>query len=102
MILRRPLWMSLLMYATLGLTSAIILYPLLFMLLATFTTPEQYLRTAFFPIPNSLSFHNYVTVISDCSQGCIWQAIIVTAVRCAWPHTSIRPIIIFICSASPC
>ncbi len=84
MILRRPLWMSLLMYATLGLTSAIILYPLLFMLLATFTTPEQYLRTSFFPIPNSLSFHNYVTVISDCSQGCIWQAIIVTAVRCAW------------------
>jgi multiple sugar transport system permease protein len=82
--MRRPLWLSALVYIVLGVTSLIILYPLAFMVLATFTTTDQYLRTSFFPIPNSLSFHNYATILADCSQGCIWQAIIVTAVRCTW------------------
>ena len=81
---RRPLWLSALIYGILTLTSAVILYPLLFMVLATFTTPEQYYRTAFFPIPDSLSFHNYTLILSDCSQGCIGRSIVLTAVRAIW------------------
>src|SRR5205823_1482315 len=36
--MRRPLWLSVTMYAILAATSLIILYPLLFMVMATFTT----------------------------------------------------------------
>ena len=48
----RPWWSSVLIYGFLTLTSFVILYPLAFMLLATFTTVEQYLRTVVLPIPN--------------------------------------------------
>jgi multiple sugar transport system permease protein len=82
--MRRPLWLSGLMYGLLAVTSLVILYPLLFMVLATFTTTDQYLRTSFFPIPNVLDFHNYATILSDCSQGCIWQAMIITTLRTLW------------------
>ena len=81
---RRPLWQSALIYAILTITSLVILYPLAFMLLATFTTPEQYYRTSFFPIPNALDFHNYTPILSDCAQGCIITAILLTAVRAVW------------------
>src|SRR5436305_15335787 len=82
--MRRPLWLSVAMYSILAVTSLIILYPLLFMVMATFTTTDQYLRTAFFPIPNLLSFQNYVAILSDCSQGCVVQALLITALRCLW------------------
>jgi multiple sugar transport system permease protein len=81
---RRPLWLSFLIYLILTTTSLVILYPLAFMLLATFTTPEQYYRTSFFPIPNSFDFHNYTPVLTDCSGGCITQSIVLTAVRAVW------------------
>jgi multiple sugar transport system permease protein len=82
--MRRPLWLSVLMYCSLAVTSIIILYPILFMVLATFTSTEQYYRSAFFPIPDSLSLRNYQTIMGNCAQGCIWQSMIITVVRCAW------------------
>jgi multiple sugar transport system permease protein len=82
--MQRPLWLSVVMYVILAVTSVIILYPLLFMLMATFTTTDQYLRTAFFPIPNLFSFQNYVAILSDCSQGCIVGSLFVTMFRCLW------------------
>jgi multiple sugar transport system permease protein len=82
--MRRPRWLSGLMYGTLAVTSIIILYPIAFMVLATFTTTEQYYRTSFFPIPDAINLRNYQTIISDCSQGCIWQSIIITTIRCLW------------------
>jgi multiple sugar transport system permease protein len=81
---RRPLWQSALIYTILTTTSLVILYPLAFMLLATFTTPDQYYRTSFFPIPNALDFHNYTPILNDCAQGCITTAIVLTAVRAVW------------------
>jgi multiple sugar transport system permease protein len=81
---RRPLWQSALIYTILTTTSLVILYPLAFMLLATFTTPEQYYRTSFFPIPNAFDFHNYTPILTDCGQGCITGAILLTAVRALW------------------
>src|SRR5262245_66218176 len=82
--MRRPLWLSVCMYALLGITSVIILYPIAFMVLATFTSTEQYYRTSFFPIPDSPTFRNYQAILNDCSQGCIWQSILITAARCCW------------------
>ncbi len=81
---KRPLWLSILIYAVLTVTSLIILYPLAFIVLATFTTPEQYLRTAFFPLPNALDFHNYTEILANCSQGCISGALVITTIRCLW------------------
>jgi multiple sugar transport system permease protein len=81
---RRPPWASLAIYAVLTLTSVVILYPLAFMLLATFTTPEQYYRTAFLPVPNILDLRNYVPVVTDCSQGCIGGSVLLTAARALW------------------
>jgi multiple sugar transport system permease protein len=71
-------------YAVLTVTSLVILYPLAFMLLATFTTPEQYYRTSYLPIPNIFDLRNYVPVVTDCTQGCIGGAVLLTAVRALW------------------
>src|SRR5919201_1471718 len=81
---RRPLWLSALMYGILTLTSLVILYPLVFMLFSTFTSTEAYYRTAFLPIPDTFDFHNYQAIIGDCSQGCITNSILLTAVRALW------------------
>jgi multiple sugar transport system permease protein len=81
---RRPLWVSLFMYAVLTLTSLVILYPLVFMVSSTFTSPEAYYRTAFFPIPDTFDFHNYETILLDCSQGCITRSIGITSLRALW------------------
>lgn len=82
--MRRPRWMSLTIYPLLFVTSIVILYPLLFMLLATFTSPAQYYRTSFFPIPDFFDFRNYLPVLVDCSQGCIYQSMLTTGLREVW------------------
>lgn len=81
---KRPLWLSVIIYLVLTVTSLVILYPLLFMVTATFTSPEQYYRTSFFPIPDTLDFKNYRAILSDCSQGCITFSIFLTGVRAIW------------------
>jgi multiple sugar transport system permease protein len=81
---KRPLWLSIFMYAVLTLTSLVILYPLVFMVFSTFTSTEAYYRTAFFPIPDTFDFHNYQAILGDCSQGCLTKSIVITAVRALW------------------
>lgn len=82
---KRPLWGSILIYGFLTVTSFVILYPLAFMILATFTTVDQYLRTTILPIPNIADFRNYAPVLTDCAQGsCVGPAILITAVRTVW------------------
>jgi multiple sugar transport system permease protein len=81
---KRPLWLSAVIYLVLTLTSLVILYPLSFTVLATFTSTQQYYRTSFFPIPDTLDFHNYTAILSDCSQGCLTFSIFITAVRALW------------------
>ena len=81
---RRPAWLSFGIYAVLTVTSLVILYPLAFMLLATFTSTERYYQTAFFPIPDTFDLHNYTAILTDCSQGCITYSIGLTAVRAVW------------------
>jgi multiple sugar transport system permease protein len=72
------------MYAVLTPPSLVILYPLAFMVLATFTTPEQYLRTSFLPIPNIADFRNYEPIVSDCTQACIYRSGLLTLLRVSW------------------
>jgi multiple sugar transport system permease protein len=82
---QRSLWSSFLFYGFLIVTSSVILYPLAFMLLATFTTTDQYLRTTILPIPNIADFRNYLPVLSDCALGsCVGPAIVVTTIRALW------------------
>ncbi len=81
---RRPLWLSTLIYVVLTVSALVILYPLLFIVLATFTSTARYYQTAFFPIPDTPDFHNYVAILGDCSQGCITNAIGITVVRALW------------------
>lgn len=82
--MRRPLWMSLAIYPILTVTSLVILYPLVFMLTATFTSPAQYYRTSFFPIPDFFDLRNYLPILTDCALGCIYQPMLTTALREVW------------------
>lgn len=81
---KRPLWLSALIYLVLTLTSLVILYPLTFTVLATFTSTERYYQTSFFPIPDTFDLRNYRAILSDCSQGCLTTSIGITAVRAVW------------------
>src|SRR5438034_8659538 len=82
--MRRPLALSALIYLVLTTTSLVILYPLLFMVSATFTSTAQYYRTSFFPIPDFFDLRNYIPILLDCTQGCIYQAMLTTGLREAW------------------
>jgi multiple sugar transport system permease protein len=81
---RRPLWLNVSIYAILTVTSVVILYPLTFMLTATFTSTERYYRTSFFPIPDFFDFRNYIPILTDCSRGCIYQSMLTTGLREVW------------------
>jgi multiple sugar transport system permease protein len=83
--MKRPLWSLILIYGFLTLTSLVILYPLVFMLLTTFTTPDQYLRTTVLPVPNIADFRNYRPILTDCAQGtCVGPSLIITTIRVLW------------------
>jgi multiple sugar transport system permease protein len=80
----RPAWLNWIIYPVLIVSSIVILYPLTFMLTATFTSTAQYYRTSFFPIPDFFDFRNYLPILLDCTQGCIYQAMLTTCLREAW------------------
>jgi multiple sugar transport system permease protein len=82
--MRRPLPISVAIYTVLTASSVVLLYPLAFMVSATFTSTAQYYRTSFFPIPDFFDFRNYLPILLDCSQGCIYQAMLTTLLREAW------------------
>jgi len=82
--MRRHWLLSFAIYLTLTVTSIVILYPLAFMLTATFTSTAQYYRTSFFPIPDFFDFRNYLPILLDCTQGCIYQSMMVTGLREVW------------------
>ncbi|HEX5414770.1 MAG TPA: carbohydrate ABC transporter permease [Chloroflexota bacterium] len=82
--MKRHWSLTLAMYLVLAISSVVILYPLLFMLSATFTSPAQYYRTAFFPIPDLFDLRNYIPILIDCTEGCIYQSMLITAVREVW------------------
>jgi len=84
--MKRPLWLTIFIYAVLTVTSIVILYPMLFMVTATFATAQQYYRTSFFPIPDFFDFRNYQVILGACtpSTGCIYQSMALTLGRALW------------------
>lgn len=82
--MRRPFSLTIGTYVVLILSSLIILYPLLFMLLASFTTPPQYYRTSFLPVPDMYNLGNFYALLVGCVKGCIGVSMEVTLLRVAW------------------
>ena len=82
--MKRPAWSTIVIYLILGVTSLVILYPMLFMLLATFTTPEQYYRTSTFPIPDIVDLRNYAAILINCQDGCVYTSMLLTFARVLW------------------
>ena len=67
-------------YTFLTVASLIMVYPLVYMLLGAFTTPDQYVDARWLPIPNTLNIDLFVSAINS---G-IGQAYLVTLVRVAF------------------
>src|SRR5579883_1672162 len=82
--MKRPIWLSIIIYIVLTVTSIVILYPLAFMVLATFTSPARYYQTSFFPIPDFFDFRNYIPILTDCSSDLIYESMLITGLREAW------------------
>ncbi len=66
-------------YAILILVSTVLLYPLIFMLLGSFVTIEEYARVRFIPIPSSISLDQYFSVLKD-----ILPSVRITVIRVIW------------------
>lgn len=82
--MKRHWLVTTIIYLVLAVTSVVILYPLVFMLAATFTSPAQYYRTTVFPIPDIVDLRNYIPILLDCTQGCIYQSMLITTMREVW------------------
>ena len=67
-------------YIFLTVASLIMVYPLIYMLLGAFTTPDQYVDARWLPIPNTLNIDLFVHAF----QSGIGQAYLVTLVRVAF------------------
>jgi len=82
---RRPAWLTVLAYAALTVSTAVIAYPLLFILLGSFATPEEVNAAPFLPIPHSFSLRTYEAILTTCRQeGCVPVSAAITAVRVLW------------------
>src|SRR5687768_3889809 len=64
-------------YAFLIVSSFVMIYPVLFMVLGAFTTKEQFARSVLFPIPNTLNLHLFQAALSS---G-MWDAYLFTLLR---------------------
>lgn len=67
-------------YTYLVATCTVLLYPLLFMLLGSFVTIDQYHRTRFIPIPTRFGFEEYANVIAGGLESAMW----ITLARVGW------------------
>ena len=67
-------------YAFLIVSSLIMVYPVLYIVLGAFTTPDRLIETVFLPIPNTL---NLCTIQEALDQG-VWDAYVFTFLRCAF------------------
>ena len=68
------------LYTFLSITSFIMIYPVLFMVLGTFTTNERFVDASFLPIPNTLNLDLFYKALT---YG-VWDSYVFTLVRCLW------------------
>ena len=66
-------------YAILILASTVLLYPLIFMVLGSFVTIEEYSRVRLIPIPTSLNLDQYFSILTE-----ILPSVRVTVIRVLW------------------
>ncbi len=64
--------------------SMVMMYPLLYGLLASFTTPAEYIRSTWIPIPGSLNFKNYAELFNPRMIPLIRKSFMVTIFRIVW------------------
>lgn len=67
-------------YAFLIVSSFIMIYPVLFMALGSFTTNDQFLEAIILPIPNTLNLHLFQRALS----AGVWDSYVFTLKRCAF------------------
>jgi multiple sugar transport system permease protein len=73
----RQLIVKTLSYIFLIVTSFIMVYPVVFMILGAFTTKEQFVKTIILPVPNTLN----VDLFQSALRSGIWDAYVFTLVR---------------------
>lgn len=80
--MRKPMTLSrIALYAFLIVTSIVMFYPLLFMLVAGFTSRVDYQQSTWFPIPKSLYLDNWAGFLS---RPDLWHWIGNTLIRVVW------------------
>ena len=80
--MRKPLTLSrIALYAFLIVTSIVMFYPLLFMLVAGFTSRVDYQQSTWFPIPKSVYLDNWASFLS---RPDLWHWIGNTLIRVVW------------------
>ena len=67
-------------YIFLIISSFIMIYPVLFMALGSFTTNEQFLRAVILPIPNTLN----IALFKRAFGAGVWDAYLITLIRVAF------------------
>jgi multiple sugar transport system permease protein len=74
---RRRLLLRIFSYIFLTITSLIMIYPVLYMALASFTTNDRFLDTLYLPIPNTLNIELFIKALD---VG-VWKAYVFTFAR---------------------
>ncbi|MFN8446731.1 MAG: carbohydrate ABC transporter permease [Caldilineaceae bacterium] len=67
-------------YLFLGVSSFIMIYPVLFMALGSFTTNDRFLEATLLPIPNTLNLPLFLRAL----QAGVWDSYLFTLYRCAF------------------
>jgi multiple sugar transport system permease protein len=74
---RRQRFLKILSYIFLIISSFIMIYPVLYMALGSFTTNHRYFETLFLPIPNTLN----IAMIKAAFAAGAWDAYVITLIR---------------------
>jgi len=64
--------------------SLVMMYPLLYGLFASFTTPAEYIRSTWLPIPSSIYLKNYQDLFNPLMMPMISQSTLITVFRILW------------------
>ncbi len=65
-------------------SSMVMMYPLLYGVLASFTTPAEYIRSIWIPVPSSFNLKNYADLFSPRMTPLISRSVLVTVFRIVW------------------
>mgnify|MGYP005852857239 CR=1 FL=1 len=70
-------------YVALIAASSIMLYPLVFMILGSLMTMEQYTHVTVLPLPNPITLQHYINFFARLGAD-LWPALRITTLRVAW------------------